>query len=82
MQFKTEEEAFYAGLQDGVREYENHSKVAEAFFEGLKDGVEAANHVPIMDKIAQRLDMGTEEVEVEAEPASASDRLRDMIRGN
>lgn len=75
---KNENDAFIAGLIDGCNAYTDFEKVAEVFMQGLIDGAAAANHVPIMDKIAQLLD-GTESVE-SAEQASAPTSVIDRIR--
>ena len=59
------EEAFFAGLYDGVTEVhagaEEHAKMASAFDAGLLDGINSANEPSIMDKIANLL--GESEVE-------------------
>ena len=59
------EEAFFAGMYDGITEVhagaEEHAKMASAFDAGLLDGIAAANEPSIMDKIANLL--GESEVE-------------------
>jgi predicted N-acyltransferase len=91
------EEAFFAGMYDGVTEVhagaEEHAKMASAFDAGLLDGIASVNEPSIMDKIASLL--GGEEVEeveeteeteevVEEAPEAektASAILMDVIRG-
>lgn len=85
------EEAFFAGMYDGVTEVhagaEEHDKMASAFDAGLLDGIAAVNEPSIMDKIAFLLDgeevEETEEVVEEAPEAekTASAILMDVIRG-
>jgi len=76
---KTEEDAFMAGLTDGLKAYSDMEKVAEAFQQGLVDGAASVQHTPIMEKIAQLLD--SEEVVEEVKTESTADRLRALIRG-
>ncbi len=91
------EEAFFAGMYDGITEVhagaEEHAKMASAFDAGLLDGIAAVNEPSIMDKIAYLLGESeveeveeveeTEEVVEEAPEAekTASAILMDIIRG-
>ena len=66
------EEAFFAGMYDGVTEVhagaEEHAKMASAFDAGLLDGINSANEPSIMDKIANLLgESEVEETEEEVE---------------
>lgn len=78
------EEAFFAGLYDGVTEVhagaEEHAKMASAFDAGLLDGINSANEPSIMDKIANLLgESEVEETEEVAEEAPEAPEAEEVV---
>ena len=78
------EEAFFAGMYDGITEVhagaEEHAKMASAFDAGLLDGIAAVNEPSIMDKIAFLLDgEEVEETEEVAEEAPEAPEAEEVV---
>jgi hypothetical protein len=82
-----ENDAFWAGLYDGVAQHSETEKVAEAFMQGVRDGVAIHDYTPILDKIAaaveevEEVDETSSEDEEQADaPESATEMLINSIR--
>lgn len=78
------EEAFFAGMYDGLTEVhagaEEHAKMASAFDAGLLDGINSANEPSIMDKIANLLgESEVEETEEVAEEAPEAPEAEEVV---